>query len=157
MFPFLFTLHSFAFNAAECWFPEAWPQRKRIVGCSRWVLGKQTEGLMLPISTRLTYSHWLPPSTHTFRAVWPQLVAANHVFSFDFWQKNTFLTSVNLEGNEIGNEGATAIADMLGVGSQPLVTPHQQFLSYSHLHNVFHTFWAQLQAANPILLLLILI
>ena len=74
----------------------------------------------------------------------PVTPAANRVFVFDFWQKNTCVTSVNLGYNRIGNEGAKAIADMLGVGFQPLVTPHQPLLSYPHLHNIFHAFRVEL-------------
>ena len=52
-------------------------------------------------------------------AFWLRLAAANHVFSFDFRQKNTAVTSVNLAGNEIGKEGAVAMAKMLEVGLNP--------------------------------------
>ena len=63
---------------------------------------------------------------------------------FDFWQNNTCVTSVNLEDNRIGNEGAKAIADMLGVGSQHLGTTRQPLLSNPHLHNIFHAFRVEL-------------
>ena len=67
----------------------------------------------------------LKMATHMLPSPRPQLAAAaNRVFVFDFWQNNTCVTSVNLGYNEIGNEGAQAIADMLGVGFQLLVTPH---------------------------------
>ena len=58
----------------------------------------------------------------------PVSAPANRVFSFDFWQKNSSVKELNLKYNEIGNEGATAIAKMLEVIAQRMVTLRQLFL-----------------------------
>ena len=61
------------------------------------------------------------PYFHAFRLqLTPVSTApANRVFPFDFRQKNTAVTSVDLGWNKIGNEGAVALAKMLKVGLNP--------------------------------------
>ena len=69
---------------------------------------------------------------------------------FDFRQKNTSVKELNLANNKIGNEGATAIAKMLEVGYQPILSPIRLLLSYPGLHIVSHAFRASLAAANHV-------
>ena len=71
------------------------------------------------------------------------LAPANRVFLFDFLQTNTSVKELNLISNDIGNEGATAIAKMLKVGSQPMLSPKRLFLSYLGLHIVSRAFLSQ--------------
>jgi hypothetical protein len=60
-------------------------------------------------------THMLPPPA-TLDAFRPQLAAAaNHVFSFDFFQDNDTLETLILLGNNIGDKGAAALAKALGV------------------------------------------
>ena len=57
---------------------------------------------------------------------------------------------LNLDGNNIGNEGAAAIAKMLEVGSQPILSPIRLHLSYPGLNIVSYAFRASLAAANRV-------
>ena len=84
--------------------------------------------------------------SHSFRAC---LAAANRVFSINSCHTNTSVTSIDLGSNEVGNEGATAIAKMLEVGSQPMLSPKRLFLSYPGLLIASYAFGASLAAANP--------
>ena len=53
------------------------------------------------------------------RAFRASLAAANRVLVFIFCQTNASVQILNLGWNNIGNEGATAIANMLEVGLNP--------------------------------------
>ena len=75
-----------------------------------------------------------------FRHFRASLAAPNHVFSFDFRQNNASVKELILADNKIGEAGATAIAKMLEVGSQLILSPNLLFLSYPGLHIVSHAF-----------------
>ncbi len=83
-------------------------------------------GPKLPRDSRsvsaLRFIQWLLKWALAINAYFPFVLTpvsppANRVVSFDFRQKNTSVKVLNLGGNNIGNEGAAAIAKVLEVGS----------------------------------------